>query len=209
MASPRMRSSRLACALLVTIGCRRDAPEVKRDPTPVASITATATASAAPKVPADLKIVLLRTMCYGECPAYALAIDAAGKVTFTGMAFVMTEHGDATISQADVEKLVAAIDDARFFSLEDVNPGWKDCSRSRTRITLGGKTKSVRDGCVGAGEDEDASTPDARSLEKLGDEIDRIVGVDRWIGPESKRRRLFDEPDAATAKTSPELDYWK
>ena len=193
--------------LVLAIGCRRGAAEVRRDPTPVVSITAPA--PPVPKVPADLRVVLLRTMCYGECPAYAVIVEPSGHVTFVGEAFVMAAHAEAMLTTEQMIALVGAIDESRFDSLSDVNLHWKDCARSKTTVTRGGHTRSVRDGCVGAGADEDAATSDETRLEKLGAEIDRIVGTERWIGPESKRQRLFDEPDAASAKTAPELDYWK
>src|SRR3954465_4364753 len=102
----------------------------------------------------------------------------------------MTASAEATLGCGQLGGRVAAIEASGFFALPDVHDNWKDCSRSKTTITLGGRTKTVRDGCVGAEGDIAAVSGEkgAERIEKRGDEIDRIVGSDRWIGPESKRQ---------------------
>jgi hypothetical protein len=196
MAAVRRNLLVLAIAASALAGCPRRDVRAERDPTPVVS---TGAPTAPPSgIPADLRIVLYRTMCKGHCPAYTIVIDASGKVTFTGVAFVAEPHAEGKLTEAELRELLAQIDAERFFSLTPaVHAGWKDCPRAKTTITLAGKTAAVRDGCVDPSDEEDqASEKDAQAIERLDREIDRVVGSDRWIGQENARKSLYDEPDA-------------
>jgi len=40
----------------------------------------------------DFVIMLVRSTCFGECPAYAVSIDAKGNVTYEGKKFVTSRR---------------------------------------------------------------------------------------------------------------------
>src|SRR4026209_824321 len=70
--------------------------------------------------PPDTKIGLQRTSCYGQCPIYAVSIDAGGTVTYDGEMFVrVVGRQTARISPAAVAALLASAVRIHFFDLRD------------------------------------------------------------------------------------------
>jgi ankyrin repeat protein len=124
----------------------------------------------------SLRITLSRSACYGRCPAYSVAVQGDGLVTFRGGSFVLitgTHHGQ--IAPEAVKNLLGAFRQADYFSLKDEyvdrvtdNPTYK------TSITFDGQTKQVVD-YVGL----EAGMPDM--VKQLEDSIDQLAGTGKWI----------------------------
>ena len=126
------------------------------------------------------KITLRRTPCYGPCPVYELTILGTGEVTYLGEGRVArTGSHSWRISGRRLERLAEAFERARYSHLEDryTSREFADAPGCLTSIEYeDGSSKSI-DHYHG-----DPSAPDA--LTELEDEIDRIVGVERYTEPE-------------------------
>lgn len=131
----------------------------------------------------DATITLERTACFGTCPVYRVSIAGNGAVTFEGRRHVRREGvATARIGPAQVRGLLAAVEEAGFFSLADrYEYGEPTCAEyatdnpsAITSIAVGGRTKTVRHdyGCSGAPE----------QLTVLEARIDSIANSNRWIG---------------------------
>src|ERR1700729_488999 len=83
------------------------------------------TAAASPGPDATFRAKLERGMCLGPCPVYAVEIDAAGLVTFTGQrsnaepSVPCQGRRQWRISPEAVARLEATIDQGRFFTFSD------------------------------------------------------------------------------------------
>ena len=126
------------------------------------------------------KITLRRTPCYGPCPVYEVTILGTGEVTYLGEARVARTGAHSwRISGRRLERLAEAFERARYPRLEDryTSREFADAPGCLTSIEYeDGSSKSI-DHYHG-----DPSAPDA--LTELEDEIDRIVGVERYTEPE-------------------------
>src|SRR5918997_5897033 len=126
------------------------------------------------------KITLRRTPCYGPCPVYELAILGTGEVTYLGEAHVARAGVHSwRISRRRLERLAEAFERARYSRLEDhyTSREFTDAPGCLTSIEYeDGSSKSI-DHYHG-----DPTAPDA--LTELEDEIDRIVGVERYTEPD-------------------------
>ena len=72
------------------------------------------------EVPADTVIRLQRTACLGQCPIYAVTIDARGMVTYDGGRFVrVVGRQTAKIPVSVVATLLASAERIRFFEMRD------------------------------------------------------------------------------------------
>jgi hypothetical protein len=134
-------------------------------------------------IPDDLNIRLVRTQCYGTCPAYTLTVKADGGVTFVGREFTRTEgQVEDEIDQAKINALIREFKKANFFAFDDsyTQESGSDCSTDSptvtTTLTINSTTKEVEHywGCEAPGE-----------LGELEDKIDEIVGTERWIGTDN------------------------
>ena len=132
-------------------------------------------------VPADTKIQLQRTSCFGTCPVYVVTIDARGTVTYDGEKFVRAVgRQTARIAPASVATLLASAERIHFFDLPNAyrvirNPDGTETSVSDLpttiiTITVNGRTKRVED-YIGA----------PASLGELERQIDEAAGTRRWI----------------------------
>ena len=75
---------------------------------------------ATPQVPKDTLITLERTVCYGTCPSYKLAISADGAVVFEGRRFVKTLGAAETrISQEQLRELIQKFEKINYFGLRN------------------------------------------------------------------------------------------
>jgi hypothetical protein len=146
-------------------------------------------------IPKDLTITLQRSMCFGTCPAYTLAIRADGSVKFTPTGR-FAHRGDGampsfpltgSITAEQLRALLAEFEKIKFYSLrnhyglEGRSSGWRSCPQCGTdspladiTIVRNGKRKSVSHylGCWGAKILDD--------LETLEDRIDEIAKTKQW-----------------------------
>lgn len=150
--------------------------------------------SVAPLVPDDFAITLARTTCFGECPAYAVTIDAKGNVTYEGKKFVrVAGRQSAHISLEAVAALVETVRRMRFFELEEEyrvirtpDGGAIDVTDRPTTfvmVTQDGRSKQVLD-YLGA----------PASLRQLEQQIDRMAHTKQWISvDEATFRQMLNE----------------
>jgi len=181
----------LASAVFTLAGCRSAAPKTATSSvTPLASPLVTVSQSPSPidptNIPADTKITLSRTICYGTCPAYKLEIFANGRVVFEGQHHVRkTGQVVWQIDQNRIKQLIAEFAKIKYFSLADdyslsnrkncPNFG-TDAPSVTTSITINGQTKTVfhSHGC----QDLDVLS----QLESFEDKIDELADAQRVIG---------------------------
>jgi hypothetical protein len=126
------------------------------------------------------KISLKRTRCYGPCPVYGVTVSGTGEVEYFGEAHVAKAGAHRwRISRRRLDRLAEAFERARYFRLEDgyTSREFTDAPGCLTSIEYeDGSSKSI-DHYHG-----DPTAPDA--LTELEDEIDRIVGVERYTEPD-------------------------
>ena len=123
-----------------------------------------------------VKIELLRTVCYGRCPAYSVTIRGDGSVHFNGERYVqMLGAHDAHIASEAVLELVRQFEKAQFFAADDKyiaevtdNPTYI------LTLTVAGKKKSVTD-YVG----EQVGMP--LVITDLENAVDETAGTERLI----------------------------
>jgi Domain of unknown function (DUF6438) len=125
------------------------------------------------------KITLQRTPCDGPCPVYELTVLGTGKVSYSGEAHVhKTGTHRWTISGKRLRRLADAFREARYSRLEDryTDREFEGAPGCLTSIEYeDGSSKSVEH------YHGDPAAPDV--LTHLEDEIDRIVGVERYTEP--------------------------
>ena len=138
--------------------------------------------TAAPQgIPDDFVIRLVRSTCFGACPAYSVTIDANGHVTYEGKKFVRVQGRQTDrIPVARVASLLATIERIRFFELDNSyriihNPDGSttsvtDLPTTLVEVTSAGRSKQVED-YLGAPE----------SLKQLEKQIDETARTKRWI----------------------------
>jgi hypothetical protein len=130
------------------------------------------------------KLTLRRTPCSGACPVYEVTVRGTGEVSYFGEAHVAKMGAHSwKVSGRRLERLAEAFVRARYSRLED---------RYASREFAGAPT------CLTSVEYEDGSAkgvehyhgdpaaPDA--LTDLEDEIDRILGVERYTEPDPPER---------------------
>jgi hypothetical protein len=126
------------------------------------------------------KITLKRTPCYGPCPVYRVTVFGTGEVEYFGEAHVAKAGAHRwRISRRRLDRLAEAFERARYFCLEDgyTSREFTDAPGCLTSIEYeNGSSKSI-DHYHG-----DPTAPDA--LMELEDEIDRIVGAERYTEPD-------------------------
>jgi uncharacterized protein DUF6438 len=124
----------------------------------------------------DLMITMERTACHGTCPVYKLSIQGNGDVTYNGQDFVQVKGKQtARLSLVQIQDLVSAFEQAKFFMLRDyTHEDTTDSPSAITSITLNGKTKTVNH-YYG-----DNSAP--QGLFDLESKIDEITNSRQWTG---------------------------
>jgi hypothetical protein len=123
------------------------------------------------------KITLRRTPCRGPCPAYEVTVWGTGEVAYLGEAHVHTAGVHRwRISERRLQRLAEAFERARYSRLEDsyTSREFADAPGCVTSIEYEDGSFKTVDHYHG-----DPSAPD--TLTELEDEIDRIVGVERYI----------------------------
>jgi hypothetical protein len=125
------------------------------------------------------KITLERTPCYGPCPVYKVTVSGTGEVEYFGEAHVDRAGTHRwRISRRRLQRLEEAFKRAKYLHLEDdyTEYGVADAPGCLTSVEYDdGSSKSI------AHYHGDPAAPDA--LTELEDEIDRIVGVERYTEP--------------------------
>ncbi|HKG93128.1 MAG TPA: DUF6438 domain-containing protein [Gemmatimonadaceae bacterium] len=174
----------LVAALLLTTACRGRATEraTGRASRPTAGDT-TAWATNLHDLDAADSVVLERTLCYGSCPAYRLAVARSGAVRFESRN--PQDSGRAAADSVDPRGFGDIMTDALFVAFLDLPDRIADdermCGPSSTDaptaiVTLylpGGRRKRVQDyqGCHWA----------PWQLHALEDRIDSVAGSARWV----------------------------
>lgn len=124
----------------------------------------------------DVTITMRRTACFGMCPVYTVTIYGSGKIEFRGDNFVAKEglHTDS-IPPAEVNRLVHAFHEKKFFSMNDryENRHVTDLPSTTTAFESGKDSKSVYN-YYGA-------PAELKDLEKM---IDSVAHTAQWIQKE-------------------------
>ena len=132
--------------------------------------------------PSPVIATLARGACYGWCPVYTIAVHADGVVEYDGEQFVKQKgHHLGQLSADQRRALDQAFEQAGYFKLGDQYTAYEmtDMPSATTSFSEGGVTKTIQH-YYG-----DSHAPVA--LTTLEDAIDRIVGVDQWIGTAAER----------------------
>ena len=123
-------------------------------------------------------ISMQRLACYGSCPVYDLFILTDGGVLYQGEEHVAAKGlRHVVLSPQALASLRAAIERSGFMSTDE------DCCRSQDTtdqpsvnltVSLGGVEKTIF---------HYLGSKQGHNLKALENEIDEIVGTDRWIEP--------------------------
>jgi hypothetical protein len=144
---------------------------------------------------------LVRTICYGPCPQYVVEIDIEGEVTYRGGNYVMTAGlANSRLSVDALRSLREAVVRARQAEMPHDQCAC-GCVTDAPYVELTTwdkgleRTYSYDQGC-------ERAPPAMRALEL---EVDRVVGIERWIGTEAAREACFvEERDCRSLKGVPE-----
>jgi hypothetical protein len=133
-----------------------------------------------PRDTTNAVVTLLRTECFGSCPAYKVTIEGDGTVTYEGRAFVAVEGlQTAQIDPEEVRELVDGFYDIDYFSLQDrYECPVTDLPTAVTALSIGEDSKNVSDYGLGYG---DASCAAPQELVELEERIDEVAGSARWV----------------------------
>jgi hypothetical protein len=133
----------------------------------------------------DLVISLERTSCYGNCPAYKVTIHGDGRVEYVGAKDVkLVGKKEGHIQPADLKKILAAFDKAKYLSLKPYSYETCTCSictdmpTATTEIRAKGTSHRVEHyhGCRCA----------PKELWELEESIDSLVNTKQWTGDVSE-----------------------
>ena len=131
----------------------------------------------------DLVITLQRTACFGTCPIYKLTVHGDGRVEYEGEQFVAVEGTQtATITVDQVKALVAAIEQANYFTLpSNYSAPVTDLPTTITSVTFNRQTKTIENygGCFGDFAGADKAPQALCDFEKL---IDTVTNSAQWVG---------------------------
>ncbi len=132
-------------------------------------------------LPPDFLIRLERTVCFGECPAYSVTIDALGNVTYVGDQFVRVKGAQTDrIPVSSVAALSDQADRLGFFALKPEYSTIRNADGSETTVTDMPTTvvTITRDGRSKRVSDYLGAPGDLRVLE---DGIDKAARTRRWV----------------------------
>jgi hypothetical protein len=185
--------------LAVLVACEADPKPAPRPPPtpppppaykptpPDAAAPVTAVVDARPADPPSREPVatLQRTACFGWCPVYTVSIYRDGVIEYTGTDFVKTKGQATGVLPPDkvdaIDQLFAA---AHYFDFKDTYTRYEvtDNPSAITSWHHGGKVKTI-DHYHG-----DKHAPPA--LTQLEDDLDKLIGIERWIGTRAERENL-------------------
>lgn len=127
----------------------------------------------------SVTVQLSRGPCYGSCPSYTITIHGDGLVEYIGGRHVKVQGPQTgVVSHEQVINILASLDRAEFWSLEDRAFAWCfDSDSVSVSVSIDGETKRVVSdgGCTGA-----KSGLQARFVQSAA-EIDSILGSDKWV----------------------------
>ena len=122
-------------------------------------------------VESQVFLSLQRSPCFGGCPVYLVEVSSDGTVRFKGERYVkVTEPVTVKLDAAALAKLTALVEQSDFAK-------WKNYVAVTTTdmptvvLTFRGKTVQHYRG--------DEKAPEA--LTKLEDDLDALIGTDRWV----------------------------
>lgn len=123
----------------------------------------------------EILITLMRSGCYGSCPAYRVQVSTTG-IEFDGRAYVAAAGMHrATIDPAIVRQLAKKFIADDFFSMDSAyTAGVTDCPTYVLAISVNGRMKSIQDymgSWVGM----------PQVISELEDEVDRVAQTKKWI----------------------------
>ncbi|HEX8393678.1 MAG TPA: DUF6438 domain-containing protein [Longimicrobium sp.] len=170
-----IRSARtLASAALLLLAAACQPPR----PAPAAAPEGGAAAAGSAAVDS---LVLMRTRCFGTCPAYRVVLRPSGEVRFRqSWPDSLPEHR-ATIAPAQFNALVAGADAAGFWALPTLmaeNTGVCGMARTDSPTTVVGVYGAARTHVV---EDYYGCTRIPGPLRAWEARIDSVAGVSRWL----------------------------
>lgn len=124
----------------------------------------------------SLHVMLVRTVCFGTCPAYRVDIAGDGTVNFDGHAFVaVVGHHSDRIPIESVRALFAAFQKSSFFQFHDsYQASVTDMPTYALKLSYDGHTKGVLDY---AG--DEVGMPEA--IAQLEQQVDAAAGTKKWI----------------------------
>jgi hypothetical protein len=106
----------------------------------------------APRPDPTFRARLVRGMCLGACPSYAVEVDANGLVAFTGARSTIEPSVPCLgrrqwrVTPAAVTRLQDEVDASGFFGLRDAYTGhMTDLPQFSVTVTRNGRTKTVTD----------------------------------------------------------------
>ena len=134
------------------------------------------------KVPADTKISMSRTACYGRCPVYTVTISADGAVAWNGKRFVaVTGKRTRKISKKAVLGLLHRFGEVDFMNIDEARMK-ASCKMRATdnptvglTVTVAGRSNEISDyhGCMGH--------PLRKALHGVEDEVQRVAVDPDWL----------------------------
>jgi uncharacterized protein DUF6438 len=139
------------------------------------------------------EVTLERTVCFGQCPQYKIAIRSDRTVQYEGIEHVKIKgKANTRITPEQVEKLIAAANAVNYFGLRDSYQTREDgcpfvgsdMPYAITSIKIGNRKKMITHygGCC-----EKVDPPTCTFPIKLTEfefKIDEIVETSRWVGSE-------------------------
>ena len=125
-------------------------------------------------VPSRVLFTMERKSCFGWCPVYKITVWSDGKLDYRGFEWVHRHQATARLLPEQVDALAAAFARARFPSSRSQRRG--DADMPLTMLYFRGKSVTFRE-----------SEPTPPALMQLGNDIDKIVDIERFIGPASLR----------------------
>jgi hypothetical protein len=126
----------------------------------------------APQRNDQIQITLERTTCFGECPAYRVALSGDGTVDYEGRQFVrVTGRQTWKVSPDAVAALAKEMEAAGYFGLEDrYTEHITDLPTTLTSLRIGARFKRIED-YFGAPE----------ALHRLEKRIEEVAGVKKYV----------------------------
>jgi hypothetical protein len=153
------------------------ASSARKDPSP---------AIASPPPP-DASIELERTTCFGSCPAFRVTLDSDGSLRWKGRSSVGAIGQRTThVAPFEVAYLFDRFRAIDFLRLEDRHgPFDGDAPTEILRLRIGEEHKALEDDSIGGRIDGEGREVEGwRTMDELlalGDAIDSMLGLERWI----------------------------
>jgi len=122
----------------------------------------------------DDLVSLTRSPCFGNCPAYRVRIDGAGRVEFVGQAGVCESRPRPVhIDRQSAQRLIVALREAGFATVPRFLGQRSDPTRRVVELRTGGLAHRVVDNGAPQG--------DAPLVDAAATAIDRFADTARWL----------------------------